>query len=96
MAEKLYSIKIDKGGRYIRYCDDCWYETCESEFRFFTKEQALRIREQLRNHYVYSVTISNGEETIPTESPVKKQKPVEAEGVTVCSEDSSWGGSLTW
>lgn len=96
MDKNLYSIKIDKSGRYICHCDDCWYETCEFEFRFFTKEEALKIREQLRKHYVYSVTISNGEEVIPTESPVKKQKTVEAEGVTVCFEDSSWGGNLTW
>ena len=63
MEENLYSIRIDKGGRYVRYCDDCWYEATDTELRLFTKEEAEKIAAQMKNHYVYSVTISNGNET---------------------------------
>ena len=76
MDKNLYSIKIDKTGRYVKYCDDCWYETCEEEFRFFTKEEAEKIRKQMKNHYVYKVTISNGVDTLTEDSPVKKPTPV--------------------
>ena len=90
MANRLYSIKINSSGRYVRYCDDCWYETCESEFPFFKKEQALKIREQLRKHYVYSVTISNGEETLELDSPLKEKKAAATPvGATMCSEDEN-------
>ena len=63
MEENLYSIRIDKGGRYVRYCDDCWYDATDTELRLFTKEEAEKIAAQMKNHYVYSVTISNGKET---------------------------------
>ena len=63
MEENLYSIRIDKGGRYVRYCDDCWYEATDTELRLFTKEEAEKIAAQMKTHYVYSVTISNGKET---------------------------------
>ena len=96
MDKNLYSIKIDKSGRYIRHCDEHWYETCEFEFRFFTKEQALKIREQLRKHYVYSVTISNGKEVIPTESPLKEKKAQPVTAAICIDEGSDWGGNLTW
>ena len=64
MTENLYSIRIDKSGRYVRYCDDCWYEATDTELRLFTKEEAEKIAAQMRNHYVYNVTISNGKERI--------------------------------
>ena len=59
----LYSVKVTATGRYITHCDECWYETCGGELRLYTKEQAEAIAKQMRNHYVYKVTISNGEET---------------------------------
>lgn len=66
------------------------------ELRLFTKERAEQIRQQLRNHYVYSVTISNGDETLLAESPLreKKAQPVTASMCT--DEDSDWGGSIEW
>ena len=76
MKEKLYSIKIDKSGRYVRFCDDCWYETDETELRIFTREQCERIKAQMKNHYVYKVTISDGEETILEDAPKIKSEPV--------------------
>jgi hypothetical protein len=96
MAEKLYSVKINNSGRYVRYCDDCWYETESVELRLFTKERAEQIRQQLRNHYVYSVTISNGDETLLEESPLR-QKKAQPATVSMCAdEESDWGGSIEW
>lgn len=61
--EKLYSIKNKKTGRYVIHCDENWYEATENEVHLFTKEQAEAIAKQLREHYVYHVIISNGDET---------------------------------
>lgn len=72
--ENLYSIKINKTGRYVKYCDDCWYETDSAELRLFTKAQAENIARQMRKHYVYSVTVSNGTDIIDTGSQKKKEK----------------------
>lgn len=61
--EELYSIKNNKTGRYIKYCDDNWYETSGVELRLFTKDEADKIVRKLRHHYVYDVLVSNGTET---------------------------------
>ena len=95
MDKNLYSVKINNSGRYVRYCDDCWYETENFELRLFTKERAEQIREQLRKHYVYSVTISNGEETILGESPLR-QKKAQAPAAVLCSEEGSWDENIEW
>lgn len=74
----LYSVKVTATGRYIKHCDECWYETCGGELRLYTKEQAEAIAKQMRNHYVYKVTISNGEETYDVDAFAKPMaKPVE-------------------
>ena len=62
--ENLYSVKINKTGRYVRYCDSCWYEGSESELRLFSKDRAMEIAKQMRKHYVYEVTISNGVDSV--------------------------------
>lgn len=61
--KKLYSIKIDKTGRYVKYCDEHWYETEGIAIPRYTKDQANSIARQMQKHYVYGVTISNGAET---------------------------------
>ena len=76
--EILYAIKINKTGRYVKYCDDCWYETDSAELRLFTKTQAENIAQQMKKHYVYSVTVSNGSDVIDTDIAKKKEK------VTTC------------
>ena len=63
MANKLYSVRINKTGKYVKYCDDCWYEVIGEEVRLFIKERAEEIVKQMRRHYVYDVTISNGTES---------------------------------
>ena len=96
MEENLYSIRIDKGGRYVRYCDDCWYEATDTELRLFTKEEAEKIAAQMKNHYVYSVTISNGDETLLAESPLREKKAQTVSTAMCTDEDSDWGGSIEW
>lgn len=71
--DKLYSIKINKTGRYVKYCDEHWYETSSEELRLFTKDEAEKIREQMKNHYVYALTISDGTEVLSKECPVAKK-----------------------
>lgn len=70
----LYSIKIKSSGRYILWCDKCWYQTSGEECRLFSKEEAEKIAKLLESHYVYAVTISNGEETY--DIPGETKKPV--------------------
>lgn len=60
----LYSIKINKTGRYVKYCDDSWYETIDEPVRLFTKKEAEDVAKKLKRHYVYDVTITDGTETI--------------------------------
>ena len=64
MNKNLYSVRINKTGKYVKYCDDCWYEVIGEELRLFTKERAEEIVKQMRSHYVYDVTISNGTDTV--------------------------------
>ena len=74
--ENLYSIRINNTGRYVKYCDEHWYETDAAELRLFTKQQAESIEKQLRHHYVYSVTISNGTDILNKPAENKQEKPV--------------------
>lgn len=53
----LYCIKIVKSGRYITYCDDCWYEAAKEPIYIFTEEEAREIAKKMKNHYVYQVDI---------------------------------------
>jgi len=57
MAEKVYPIRINKTGRYVKYCDDNWYETSSEPTMKYTEERCNQIVKQLKNHYVYDVTI---------------------------------------
>ncbi len=67
----MYSVQVKATGRYIVHCDENWYEATKEELRIFTKEQAEAIAKQMRNHYVYSVIISNGEETYEVGNKIK-------------------------
>ena len=61
--DNLYAIKINKTGRYIQNCDSNWYETTGGPLYLWTKSEANAIAKQMRSHYVYDVTITNGTET---------------------------------
>lgn len=73
-----YYIKIDRTGRYVKRCDDCWYETSELPLATFSKEEAVEIAQRLKKHYVYEVTISDGTDTF-TLKRKKKENPLEQE-----------------
>lgn len=57
MSEKLYPIKINKTGRYLTHCDEHWYETDSVPAMKFTEQECHALVKQLKNHYVYDVTI---------------------------------------
>lgn len=57
----MYAIRITKTNRYITYCDDCWYEASATPIYMFTKEQAEKIANTMKNHYVYEMEIFNAE-----------------------------------
>lgn len=59
----MYSVQIKATGRYVKYCDDNWYETSSTPWNNFTKEEAEKIAHQMRKHYVYVVTVSDGTES---------------------------------
>lgn len=71
----MYSVKIKATGRYVKWCDDCWYETTAAPLQIYTKEEAEKIARLMRKHYVYSVIISDG----TTEYEVSAFKPKMAE-----------------
>ena len=44
-------------GRYIQFCDDCWYDGVSYPLYKFTLEEARRIAGQMKNHYRYVIEI---------------------------------------
>lgn len=63
MTEKLYPIKLNKSGRYLSHCDEHWYETTDTPTAMFDENRCRDYVRQLRNHYVYDVTIEGLGET---------------------------------
>ena len=58
-----YAVRV-RDGRWLNYCDECWYETIEFPKYQYTKEEAMAIAKQMQNHYVYKCWIENADETI--------------------------------
>ena len=46
-----------KDGRYIQFCDDCWYDGVSYPLYKFTLEEAIRIAGHMKNHYCYVIEI---------------------------------------
>lgn len=46
-----------KGGRYVQFCDDRWYDGVPWPLYRFTMDEAHRIAEQMKNHYCYVIEI---------------------------------------
>lgn len=76
MEEKLYTVRINTSGRYVKDCDDCWYETEAEAIPRYTKERAEEILRQLDKHYVYEATASNGIDTFTKTLKPQKNEPV--------------------
>lgn len=53
----MYAIKLPNKNKYIKYCDDCWYETEPFPFFRFSYEKAKAIAQQLQTHYINSVEL---------------------------------------
>ena len=53
----MYAIRINKGGRFVTWCDEHWYEASNEPFYNFTHEEAVAIAKQMKSHYVYDVTL---------------------------------------
>jgi hypothetical protein len=58
----MVNIKISDN-KYVDWCDNFWYGTTKNDIKKFSKEEALEIVNQLCNHYVYKVILTddNGE-----------------------------------
>ena len=65
-----------KDGRYIQFCDDCWYDGVPYPLYKFTLEEARRIAGQMKNHYRYVIEII-GEDGVVAEKInwIKTPKP---------------------
>ena len=63
-------------GRYIQFCDDCWYDGVPYPLYKFTLEEARRIAGQMKNHYRYVIEII-GEDGVVAEKInwIKTPKP---------------------
>lgn len=75
----MYSVQIKATGRYVKFCDDCWYETSKEPWRQYSKDEAENIAKQMRKHYVYSVIISDGENDTYEVNGMKKLEPIQVQ-----------------
>lgn len=73
----MYAVKISSSGKFICYCDNCWYETSgTTPIYLFSKERANEIAQQMRNHYVYKVEIISEDGTVEIKDAFKKNNPM--------------------
>lgn len=65
-----------KDGRYVQFCNDCWYDGFPYPLYIFTLEEAHRIAEQMKKHYCYVIEII-GEDGVVAEKInwIKTPKP---------------------
>lgn len=65
-----------KDGRYVQFCNDCWYDGFPYPLYMFTLEEAHRIAEQMKKHYCYVIEII-GEDGVVAEKInwIKTPKP---------------------
>ena len=65
-----------KDGRYVQFCNDCWYDGLPYPLYMFTLEEAHRIAEQMKKHYCYVIEII-GEDGVVAEKInwIKTPKP---------------------
>ena len=65
-----------KDGRYVQFCNYCWYDGLPYPLYMFTLEEAHRIAEQMKKHYCYVIEII-GEDGVVAEKInwIKTPKP---------------------
>lgn len=86
----MLSIKINKSGRYISYCDDNWYETVPYPICRFSEYEALKVIEQMKRHYVYQLTVCDESGT----AIINAGKDTEAtvDNITATASNASFDG----
>ena len=57
----LYTVRINKTGRHIDWCDDHWYGTQKEPSYQFDEAQCKVVAEYLKRHYVYDITLIDEE-----------------------------------
>ena len=79
-----YHIRLNRLGNFLERCDDCWYESAKGGSYegtpVYTREEAeALLRNQLRKHYIYSVTLFT-EDGVERETLTyfRKKKPLSA------------------
>jgi DNA-directed RNA polymerase subunit H (RpoH/RPB5) len=86
-----YTVRTNRSGRYIQFCDDCWYDTTSFPLHKFTMEEAEKITEQMKHHYSYDLDIIDENDTVVKSvkwisgkvTPIKFNKAVEK----TCTEE---------
>ena len=74
---KRYGIKIYATGRYITWCDDCWYETTNEPYMMLeSRDEAMEIAQKLRKHYTYKTVIVDSEGNEEVVDFLKKGNPM--------------------
>lgn len=68
---ETYPVKLKKTGRYIKWCDESWYETSNEPWAKFPIEEAQKVVTRLRRHYVFDAFIE-GHDKAP--KPITKPK----------------------
>ena len=72
----MYAIKINKTGRYICHCDKCWYETSGTNPLYvFSQDEARKVANQMKEHYVYSLTIEGQDGTTENVYHLATERP---------------------
>ena len=74
----LYKVKVHEG-RFLKWCDDTWFETTDKEPQLYTLDEANKMVKLLRKHYIYNAKIvtSNDEEAqnIENNPETEKEQP---------------------
>ena len=56
---ELYAVKIVKTGKYILWCDECWYETTTDSTPKYSYDRAREITEQMKDYNTTILQLTN-------------------------------------
>lgn len=74
-----YTIEINKSGKYIGHCDECWYESVNEPLYVFTKEEVETVTNQMKQHYQYKFTVIGNDGSIDIINFLSKGNPMKTE-----------------
>ena len=78
---ELYAVKIIKTGKYILWCDECWYETTTDSTPKYSYDRAREITEQMKTHYCYDLDIVSNDgkvENVCHLASLRRKKAIKA------------------